>query len=115
MESLSALMLTFIAVLLCIAIPRTYAEWLAYQNLLQAEAFDELQELHSSEYLWAQRHFWCALGAICMIMVIDNSSLGTRAPHLSQVTAVYATISLIFASVKLLFAQKIAVLLSLEK
>lgn len=115
MDSLSTLMLTIISTLLLFNIPRTYAVWLSFQNLVQDNEFDELQMLQSSENLWAQRHFWCALMAICMAMVIDNSALGARAPHLSQVTTLYACISLVFAIVEAFFAQKIAVLLSAKQ
>ena len=115
MESLSVLMITFIAVLLCLAVPRIYADWLTFQNLAQTDECDELQTMMASENLWAQRHFWCTLMAICMVMVIDNSALEARSPHLSQMTTVYAGISLLLAFVESLFAQKIAVLLSARR
>jgi len=115
MDSLSTLMLTIITTLLFFNIPRTYAVWLSFQNLVQDDAFDELQTLLASENNWAQRHFWCALMAICMAITIDNSDLGARSPHLSQVTTLYAGISLIFAIVEAFFAQKISVLLSAKQ
>lgn len=115
MDSLSTLMLAITATLLFFNIPRTYSDWLSFENLVQEDEFDELQALLASENLWAQRHFWCALMAICMVMLIDNSSLGARAPRLSQVTALYAGISLLFALADSFFAQKIAVLLSAKQ
>jgi hypothetical protein len=112
MEPLSTLMLAIITMLLLFNIPRTYAVWLSFQNLLHDDDYDELQALLAAENLWAQRHFWCALMAICMAIVIDNSALGASTPRLSQVTTLYAGISLSFAIVEAFLAQKIAVLLS---
>lgn len=115
MDSLSTLMLTITTTLLFFNIPRIYSVWLTFQELVQDDAFEELQALLAAENLWAQRHFWCALMAICMAMVIDNSTLGAEAPHLSQATTLYAGISLIFALVEAFFAQKIAVLLAAKQ
>lgn len=112
MESLSPLMLAIVSTLLCFNTPRTYSVWLSIQELAQDEAFDELQALLAAENLWAQRHFWCALMAICMSVVIDNSAPAAGATRLSQVTTLYAGISLAFALMDAFLAQKIAVLLA---
>ncbi|NJC88348.1 MAG: hypothetical protein FIB02_07425 [Desulfuromonas sp.] len=115
MESLFVLMLAFTAILLCFAVPRMCADWLSLHNLDQADEFDELKNLRSAAHSWALRHFFCALMAFCMAMAIDHSSLEARAPHLLQMTTVYACTSLILAFVETLFAQKITVLLSTRK
>lgn len=114
MEFLSALMLTLTATLVCLAFPRIYADWLSFRNLVEAGEYDDLRRLLAAENLWVQRHFWCALVAICMVVVVENTSLGTRAPHLAQVTAVYAAISLSLAFIESFFAQKVASLVAVE-
>ncbi len=108
MELMSAIMLTIIAVLVCLNLPRIYGDWLEFKRLAQEGATDELRSLLDSENLWVQRHFWCSVAGVCMVIVFACTSLADIAPHLSQVTAAYTGISLLFAFVESVFAQKIA-------
>ena len=112
MDFLSAMMLVIIALLISLSLPRIYADWLSLQNhFVECEA-RQLRALLASKKLGMQRHFAFAVVAMVMAKVIEGSSLAEGAPQLSQVTAVYACISLMLASVESLFAQKITTQLS---
>lgn len=115
MESLSTLMLAFIVMLLCLAVPRMFADWLSLRKLEQSDDFDELEKLLTSANFWTQRHFWCALMAAGMAAVIDNSALETMDPHLVRMTAAYAALSLACAMGEALCAQKITVMLAARR
>lgn len=112
MESLSTLMLVFIFLLLCLAVPRMYADRLSLHNLERSDEFDEIQRLLASANFWTRRHFWSALIGVCMVALVVNSALNTMAPHLLRMTMVYTCVSLSLAFFETLFAQKISALLS---
>lgn len=112
MDFLSAMMLVIIALLISLSLPRIYADWLSLQNHFVEGEVEQLRALLASKKLGVQRHFALAVLAIIMAKVIEGSSLAEGAPQLSQVTAVYACISLMLASIELLFAQKISAQLS---
>ena len=106
MDFLSAMMLVIIALLISLSLPRIYADWLSLQNHFVEGEARQLRALLALKKLGMQRHFAFAVVAMVMAKVIEGSSLAEGAPQLSQVTAVYACISLMLASVESLFAQK---------
>ena len=115
MEMLSAIMLALIAALLCLSVPRIYADWLFFKSELRDGSMERLPRLLAAENRWVQRHFWFAVLAVGMVLVVEASTLSERAPHLSQVTSVYAALSLVVSFVESLFAQKIASVLVLVR
>ena len=115
MEALSAIMLTFVAALLCLSVPRIYGDWLFFKSELREGRMERLPRLLAAENRWVQRHFWYAVLAVGMVLVIEASTLSERAPYLSQVTSVYAALSLAVSFVESLFAQKIATVLVLVR
>lgn len=111
MDALSAIMFAIVTTLLCLAVPRMYADWLFFKEQEREGAVDVLARLLACQNRWVQRHFWPAVLGVGMVMLIEATSLVEHSPHLSQVTAVYAALSLTLAFVESLFAQKIAAVL----
>lgn len=111
MEVLSAIMLALIAALLCLSVPRIYADWLFFKSELREGRMERLSGLLAAENRWVQRHFWYAVLAVGMVLVIEASTLSERAPYLSQVTSVYAALSLVVSFMESLFAQRVATVL----
>ena len=112
MGSLSSLMLIFIVILLVFAVPKMYSDWLSLHKLEHADEFDTIQDMLVTAKSWTQRHFWCALLAICMAFAIDNSALEARDEYLVKMTTAYAALSIFLAVAEALFEQRITVLLS---
>jgi hypothetical protein len=111
MDALSAIMLAILSGMLCLAIPRVYADWLFFKGEVREGETECLPRLLAVENRWVQRHFWHAVVGVGMVMLIEATSLGERSPHLAQVTAVYAAVSLTLSFVESLFAQKVAAVL----
>ncbi|GFE57244.1 hypothetical protein [Geobacter sp. AOG1] len=112
MDFLSAMMLVITVILLSLSFPRIYGDWLSFQNHLEMGEREPLRELLADKKLWMHRHFCFAVLALVMAKVVEGTPLAEGAPRLSQVTAVYAVISLMLAFVESLFAQKITALLA---
>lgn len=112
MDFLSAMMLVITVILLTLSFPRIYGDWLSFQNHLEGGEREPLLALLADKKLWMQRHFGFAVLALVMAKVVGGTSLVEMAPRLSQITAVYAAVSLMLAFVESLFAQKITAVLA---
>lgn len=108
METISVLMLAITTAMTTFMVLRIYSDWLKFREYLREGEQERLLMLQGAENGWVQRHFMCALAAIAMVAVIEKCTHTLRFEQLAGVTATYAIISLAFAFVESLFAQKLA-------
>ena len=106
--SLILVLLTIIAVLIVIMLPRIYGDWLSFNHYCQQEEYEKLKNLLQAENQWVIRHIICAVAAIGMVVTIKMNPTLQEYEQLSNVIVIYAMFSLVFAFAESLFAHRIS-------
>ncbi|TSK08782.1 MAG: hypothetical protein FPO08_05635 [Geobacter sp.] len=113
MNIYSALMMSVTMIMTAVMLPRIYFSWITAQHCDEAE-IAQLEQLLAEQNRWIWRHFGCATLAVAMIWMAHNSPNDLGIPASMEMTlACYATVSLFFAVLESLIAQKVAAYLAL--
>lgn len=114
MNMFSALMITVTMTMTVFMLPRIYMTWIIAEHCCMEGETEQLVYLLADENGWALRQFGCGAVAIALIWMVHNSphDLGVPA-SMEAALAVYGVISLVFAVLESLIAQKISDFLAL--
>lgn len=114
MNMFGALMMTVTVTMTAVMLPRLYMSWItAEQHFVEGET-EQLGLLLAEQNRWVRRHFGCGAAAMAMIWMVHNSRHDLAIPaSMETALAVYATISLAFAVLESLTAQRAANFLAL--
>ncbi|WP_235044881.1 hypothetical protein [Geobacter sulfurreducens] len=107
METLYTMMVVLTTVVSAVMIPRIMLDWLRYQEFLRDRNDEELKMLIAGHKGWIIRHGLCALGAVALVTCIKCLPELARYDELAGVTAAYGMMTLAFAFVESLLAQRI--------
>lgn len=114
MNTFGALMMTVTMTMTAVMLPRIYMSWImAEQHCIEGE-IEQLIQLLSEQNGWVRRQFGCGALAIALIWMVHNSrhDLGIPA-SMEAALALYGVISLFFAVLESLIAQKVSDFLAL--
>jgi len=114
MNMFGALMMTVTMTMTAVMLPRIYMSWImAEQHCIEGE-IEQLIQLLSEQNGWVRRQFGCGALAIALIWMVHNSrhDLGIP-PSMEAALACYGIISLTFAVLESLIAQKVSDFLAL--
>lgn len=109
MNMFTALMATVTLTMTAVMVPRIYLSWLlAEEHCLEGE-IEALQALLTEQNCWVKRHFGCGATAVAMIWMVKSSQHDLEVPAtMAAAIGAYAVISMVFAVLESLVAQKIA-------
>lgn len=112
MNMFTALMATVTLTMTAVMAPRVYLSWLVAEERCLEGEIEELQALLAEQNNWVKRHFGCGAAAMAMIWMVKTSQHDLEVPaSMAMALGAYAVISMIFAVLESLVAQKIATFL----
>lgn len=109
MNMFSAMMMTVTMTMTVVMLPRIYMSWmLAEERCIEGE-IEPLMELLEDQNDWVWRQFGCGAMAIAMLWMVKTSRHDLEIPaSMETVLVFYAGISMLFAVLESLIAQKIS-------
>lgn len=107
MEMLYTMMVVLTTIVSAVMIPRIMLDWLRYQEFLRDRNDEALRALIAGQKGWMMRHGLCALGAVALVVCIKCLPGLARYDELAGVTAIYGMMTLAFAFVESLLAQRV--------
>ena len=109
MDMFTAMMMTVTLIMTAVMVPRIYMSWIMAEELCVEGELETLRELLAEQNRWVMRQFGCGAMAIAMIWMVKTSPHDLEIPaSMAAALASYAAISMIFAVLESLVAQKIA-------
>ncbi len=108
MTMLTSIMVMLSVTLVLIMVPRIYGSWLLLKESAEEGDLDRLNDLQNQHNEWIIRHLCMALLALGFVVVIKYLPELEAYSQTASATAVYSFISLTFAIVESLLAQKIS-------
>ncbi|MBJ6799356.1 hypothetical protein [Geomonas propionica] len=114
MNMFGAMMMTVTMTMTAVMLPRIYMSWLvAERHFLEGE-IKQLMELLVEQNNWVWRQFGCGAVAVAMLWMVRHSQHDLSIPSsMEAALAFYATISLVFAVMESLIAQRVSGFLAL--
>ncbi|WP_224982751.1 hypothetical protein [Geomonas agri] len=114
MNMFGALMMTVTMTMTAVMLPRIYMSWIVAERYFLEGEIEQLMQLLIEQNNWVWRQFGCGAVAVAMIWMVRNSQHDLSIPASMEATlAVYATISLVFAILESLVAQRVSGFLAL--
>ncbi|BCG46775.1 hypothetical protein GEOBRER4_n1585 [Citrifermentans bremense] len=112
MNMFTALMATVTLTMTAVMLPRIYLSWLVAEERCLEGEIEQLQALLEEQNGWVRRHFGCGAAAVAMIWMVKSSQQDLEIPaSMAVALGAYAVISMAFAVLESLVAQKIATFL----
>ncbi|GAW66776.1 hypothetical protein GPEL0_01f2275 [Geoanaerobacter pelophilus] len=112
MNMFTALMATVTLTMTAVMLPRIYLSWLVAEERCLEGEIEQLQALLDEQNGWVRRHFGCGAAAVAMIWMVKSSQQDLEIPaSMAVALGAYAVISMSFAVLESLVAQKIAAFL----
>jgi hypothetical protein len=112
MNMFTALMATVTLTMTAVMVPRIYLSWLVAEERCLEGEIEQLQALLDEQNGWVRRHFGCGAAAMAMIWMVKSSQHDLEIPaSMAIALGAYAVISMAFAVLESLVAQKIATFL----
>lgn len=109
MNMFGAMMMTVTVTMTAVMLPRIYMSWITAEERCIEEEIEQLQELLAEQNSWVVRQFGCGAVAIAMIWMVHNSKHDLGIPaSMEAALGLYAAISLVFAVLESLIAQKVS-------
>ncbi|MBU5612702.1 hypothetical protein [Geomonas azotofigens] len=114
MNMFGALMMTVTMTMTAVMLPRIYMSWIVAERYFLEGETENLMQLLVEQNSWVWRQFGCGAVAVAMIWMVRNSQHDLAIPASMEATlAIYATISLAFAVLESLIAQRVSDFLAL--
>lgn len=109
MNMFSALMITVTMTMTAVMLPRIYMSWImAERHCIEGET-EQLAQLLAEQNGWVLRQFGCGALATALIWMVHNSRHDPSFPaSMEAALAFYAVVSLVFAVLESLVAQKVS-------
>ncbi len=109
MNIFTALMITVTLTMTAVMVPRIYLSWLmAEEHRLEGEV-EALQNLLAEQNRWVGRQFFCGSAAFALVWMVKTSRHDLDIPaSMAAALAAYAVISMFFAVLEGLVAQKVS-------
>ncbi|QXE88069.1 hypothetical protein KP003_06635 [Geomonas nitrogeniifigens] len=114
MNMFGALMMTVTMTMTAVMLPRIYMSWIVAERYFLEGEIEQLMQLLVEQNSWVWRQFGCGAAAVAMIWMVRNSPHDLSIPaSMEAALAFYATISLLFAVLESLIAQRASGFLAL--
>ncbi|MBJ6751312.1 hypothetical protein [Geomonas anaerohicana] len=114
MNMFGALMMTVTMTMTAVMLPRIYMSWIMAERCFLEGEIEQLMQLLVEQKNWVWRQFGCGAVAVAMIWMVRHSQHDLSIPASMEATlAIYATISLVFAILESLVAQRVSTFLAL--
>ena len=114
MNMFGALMMTVTMTMTGVMLPRIYMSWMTAKQLSADGEVGQMERLLAEQNAWVLRQLGCGAAAISLICMVRTSRYDLGVPASMEVAlALYASISLAFAVLESLIAQKAADFLDL--
>ncbi|QXE92487.1 hypothetical protein [Geomonas subterranea] len=114
MNMFGALMMTVTMTMTAVMLPRIYMSWIVAERYFLEGEVEQLMQLLVEQNNWVWRQFGCGAVAVAMIWIVRNSQHDLAIPASMEATlAIYAAISLGFAVLESLIAQRVSGFLAL--
>ena len=108
MDISTAMMLTVTLIMTAVMVPRIYLAWITAEIYRVEGEISALQELLAEQNRWVGRQFFCGATALAMLLMVKTSRHDLEIPAtMAAALAAYSVISMGFAVLESLVAQKI--------
>ncbi|HBA88839.1 MAG TPA: hypothetical protein DCZ75_12910 [Geobacter sp.] len=109
MNMFTAMMMTVTLTMTAVMVPRIYMSWmLAEERCIEGE-IEPLLELLAEQNSWVLRQFGCGAIAFALIWMVRTSQHDLEIPAAMEAAlAIYTAISMVFAVLESLIAQRIS-------
>lgn len=108
MNIFTALMMTVTLTMATVMVPRIYMSWMIASDCFVEGEIELLKALLVEQNSWVRRQFSCGAMAFVMLWMVKNSHHDLQLPaSMEAALGIYATLSLLFAVLESIIAQKI--------
>ncbi len=108
MMMLTSITVVLSVILVMIMVPRIYSSWLLFREYAEECDIDNLTNLQAQQNGWVIRHLGMALLAMGFVAAMKYLPELSGYSQCAAATAIYSVISLTFAFVESILAQKIS-------
>lgn len=107
MNMSAAMMVTVTLIMTAAMVPRIYLAWMTAEQYRVEGEIESLKHLLAEQNRWIGRQFFCGATALAMLLMVKTSQHDLEIPvSMAAALAAYAVISMIFAVLESLVAQK---------